>query len=92
MIPLFVDHLLPLLQEVCAFDDNHNQPKTAMSMIPVSSTAIMAIGYSSGTLGVQFHSSSTIYEHPGVPFSLFTEFLAADSKGDFYHQRIKGVY
>ena len=63
-----------------------------MELIPVESKAIRAIGYSVSTLGVQFHSSDEIYKFPKVPYSEFVEFLDADSKGDFYHQRIQGKY
>ena len=63
-----------------------------MSLIPVSSTAIRAIGYERGVLGVLFHTSSTVYRHPGVPYSLFVEFMDATSKGTFYKERIWGNY
>jgi len=63
-----------------------------MSMISVSSSAIAAAGYEHGTLAVQFHSSTTIYLHHGVPRELFEGLLSSDSPGAFYNSRIKGRY
>ena len=62
-----------------------------MSMIPVSSSAIRAIGYEDGTLAVAFHNSGT-YLHPGVPYSVFERFMRSGSKGAFYNQNIRGRY
>jgi hypothetical protein len=63
-----------------------------MSMISVSSSAIAAIGYESGTLAVIFHTSDTVYEHHGVPFSVFEGLWRASSKGACYNQHIRGKY
>ena len=63
-----------------------------MRMISVTSSAIAAIGYESGTLGVQFHTSRKVYTFPSVPYGVFTDFLNAASKGDFYHQNVRGRY
>ena len=41
-----------------------------MSMIPVNSSAIAAIGYENGVLAVTFHNTGT-YFHPGVPYEVF---------------------
>lgn len=61
-------------------------------MISVNSSAIAAIGYESGTLAVLFHTSDTVYTHPGVPYSLFVEFMHSSSKGTFYNENIRGRY
>jgi hypothetical protein len=63
-----------------------------MNMIAVSSLAVAAIGYSGGTLFVQFHSSTKIYSHHGVPFDLYAAFMHAASKGAFYSQHVRGRY
>lgn len=65
-----------------------------MSLTPVNSSAIRAVGYNpfTGTLAVQFHSSSTIYTHHGVPYSVYAELMDAESKGGFYARHIQGRY
>jgi hypothetical protein len=62
-----------------------------MSMFPVNSSAIRAIGYEGGTLAVTFHNSGTYY-HRGVPYGLFERFLHSSSKGAFYNRNIRGRY
>lgn len=62
-----------------------------MSMIPVNSSAIAAIGYENGVLAVRFHNTGT-YLHPGVPYSVFEGLLRAGSKGAYYNARIRGRY
>ena len=61
-------------------------------MIPVNSSAIRAVDYQGGTLLVQFHTSDTIYSHPGVPRDVYVEFMHAESKGTYYNQNIRGKY
>ncbi len=61
-------------------------------MMPVNSSSIRAVDYHGGTLFVQFHTSDTIYSHPGVPYSVFVEFIHAPSMGSFYNQHIRGRY
>jgi hypothetical protein len=60
-------------------------------MIPVHSSAIRAIGWAGGILTVCFHSGR-IYDHPGVPYSVFEELLNAGSKGRYYNRYIRGRY
>jgi hypothetical protein len=62
-----------------------------MSMIPVNSSAIAAIGFENGVLAVTFHNTGTYY-HPGVPYEVFVGLLHASSKGAFYNQYIRGRY
>lgn len=62
-----------------------------MSMIPVDSSAIAAIGYENGVLAVTFHNTGT-YFHPGVPYAVYVAFLNAASKGHFYNAFIRGKY
>ena len=57
------------------------------------SEAIAAIGYDhlASDLLVEFQSGGT-YRYNDVPAAVFAEFLNADSKGKFFHARIKDVY
>ena len=63
-----------------------------MTLIDVDSSTIAAIGYEAGDLYNLFHTGSTIYRYPGVPYSVFEGFLDASSKGDYYHRYIEGRY
>ena len=63
-----------------------------MAMIPVSSSSIQAVGYDGYTLAVLFHTSDTVYEHPGVPYSVFLGLMQADSMGAYYSRYICGRY
>jgi hypothetical protein len=69
--------------------------KVAMSyyveMIRVNSSFIRAIGYDGSTLYVEFDTGET-YPHPGVPYSIYREFMDASSKGTYYNQHIRGKY
>lgn len=62
-----------------------------MSLMPVNSSAIRAIGYEGSTLRVVFHTGRT-YDHPGVPYSVFSGLFHARSKGAFYNAYIRGRY
>ena len=63
-----------------------------MALIPVNSSSIRAVGYDGYTLAVQFHSSDMVYEHPGVPYSVFLGLMHADSMGAYYNRHIRGRY
>lgn len=62
-----------------------------MSMMPVSSAAIRAVGYDGHTLRVEFHNTG-VYDHPGVPYSVYAGLMAASSKGRYYNRHIRGRY
>ena len=64
-----------------------------MEQIPVDSFNIASIGYDpeSQTLQVEFQGGR-IYQYFDVPESIFREFLAASSKGGFFHESIKGFF
>jgi len=62
-----------------------------MSMIPVSSSFIRAIGYDGSTLYVEFATGET-YPHPGVPYYHFEGLLHASSVGAYYNEHIRGKY
>ena len=61
-------------------------------MIPVRSSSIRAVDYAGSHLFVQFHTSDKIYDHPGVPYSVFAEFVNAPSMGEYYNRYIRGRY
>jgi hypothetical protein len=62
-----------------------------MTLIFVNSRAIRAVGFDGCTLTVEFHTGR-IYDHPGVPHSVYAAFMHASSKGAFYNQHIRGRY
>jgi hypothetical protein len=62
-----------------------------MVVTPVSSSAIRAVGYDGYVLTVEFHNGG-VYDHPGVPYEVYAELMAADSKGTYYSQYIRGRY
>lgn len=61
------------------------------TMILVNSSAIRAVGYDGYTLTVEFHNGR-VYEHPGVPDSVFEGLVRAASKGAFYSRYIRGRF
>ena len=63
-----------------------------MSMTPVSSEAIAAIGYDGHTLAVQFTTGTTVYTHHGVPHEIYAGLMQAESMGAFYNRHIRGRY
>jgi hypothetical protein len=62
-----------------------------MTLTRVKSSAIRAIGYDGYMLTVEFHSGR-VYDHPGVPHSVYLGLMRASSKGRFYNQNIRGRY
>ncbi|WP_366140962.1 KTSC domain-containing protein [uncultured Ruegeria sp.] len=46
---------------------------------------------SNGTLSIWFHDSGR-YDYPSFPEHVYTAFLAARSKGQFYNDHIKDRY
>ena len=63
-----------------------------MSLYPVRSSSLAYIGYEDGVLAVVFHTSTTTYTHPGVPYSVYVGLMRASSKGAYYSQHIRGRY
>jgi len=61
-------------------------------MVLVNSSSIRSVGYDGFTLAVQFHSSDTIYDHPGVPFAVYIGLMQASSMGAYYNRYIRGKY
>lgn len=60
---------------------------------PCASSQLTGHGYDAATetLALQFRGGA-IYHYRGVPAVLYDEFVAADSKGAFLNQRVKGVF
>ena len=65
-----------------------------VSLQPVDSSAIKAIGYDSAsqTLYVQLGSTGDTYTYDNVPANIYDDFLASKSKGHFYTQNVKGKF
>lgn len=63
-----------------------------MSLISVNSSAIRAVGYDGYSLAVLFHTSDTIYLHPGVPPWIYAGLMAASSMGAYYNAHVRGKY
>ncbi len=62
-----------------------------MTLIPVNSTAIAAVGYDGHTLTIEF-TSGRVYDHPGVSEQVFYELMNASSMGAYYSHNIRGKY
>jgi hypothetical protein len=63
-----------------------------MDLTPVESEAIAAVGYDGHYLYVLFHTSHTVYSHPGVPYSVYLGLIHASSMGAYYNRHIRGRY
>ena len=63
-----------------------------MSLYPVNSSSLAYVGFKTGVLAVVFHTSSTTYFHPGVPYSVFAGLMSASSLGAYYNRHIRGRY
>jgi S-adenosylmethionine synthetase len=65
-----------------------------IDMQAVDSTLIGKIGYDaeSETLAVQMCNSLDVYHYADVPQAVATKFLAAESKGRYFVENIKGQY
>ena len=64
-----------------------------MERHPVESTSLAAVGFNSATLTleVQFQNEYT-YHYCGVPWAVFADLEAADSKGRFFNDQIRNRY
>ena len=65
-----------------------------LTMIEVSSRCLRAVGYDGAgqRLHLQFHHGWKVYTFYRVPAEVYGGLMAATSKGDYYHQHIKGRY
>lgn len=62
-----------------------------MNMIPVNSSNLSKVGYSNGTLYIEFNSGS-LYSYSNVPEHIYNSLLSASSKGKYFHAYIKNSY
>jgi KTSC domain-containing protein len=62
-----------------------------MQLQIVNSSAIRAVGYDGHALTVEFHNGK-IYDHRGVPYSVYVSLMRASSKGTYYNQHIRGRF
>lgn len=62
-----------------------------MSLKPVRSSDLAAVGYDSGTLVIAFNSGG-VYAYYGVPWSAYCGLMQADSHGKYFHAHIKSHY
>jgi len=72
------------------------KPAAPMTMIPVESSQIAAIGHSPelNVLAIQFPPKkstgiSDVYHYQNVDAAMFADFLAAESQGSYFIQNIK---
>ena len=61
-----------------------------MTVLPLRATSLAAVAYDSShhLLCVQFRDGDC-YQYAPVPFAMFADLLAADSKGVFFNQNIR---
>jgi len=62
-----------------------------MSWFNVNSSAIRSVGYDGSTLAIIFHSGRR-YDLPGVPESVFHEFINSHSLGAYFNRYLRGRY
>ncbi len=82
---------MPLPAPPAQFSD---KPRPPITMDPVESSQIAAIGYdpATKTLAVQFkHGAGAIYHYPNFEPETFEALRAAESPGKFFGQHIKGL-
>lgn len=70
------------------------EPPAQTQLHKVDSSFIDQIGYDAAaqTLTVQMQNSTDIYTYEGVSQDVFDAFLAAESKGRFFAENIRGQY
>jgi len=62
-----------------------------VDLIPVVSSNVAAIGWQQNQLFVKFNNGGE-YKYSNVPERVFHDMLAADSKGQFLYEHIKGKF
>jgi hypothetical protein len=62
-----------------------------MTMIPVSSSNLSAVGYENGILYIRFHGGS-LYCYYDVPEYVYQELMSAPSHGNYFAAHIRNVY
>ena len=61
---------------------------------PVDSSLIRSVGYdlASSVLEIEFAEHGRIYHYFDVPLSIYSELMAAESKGSYFNDHIKDLY
>ena len=61
---------------------------------PVESSLIRSVGYDlpSSVLEIEFTGEGRIYEYYDVPLSVYSELMAAPSKGEYFNEYIRDMY
>lgn len=62
-----------------------------MEHTPVKSSAMKSVGYHNGVMEITFNTGKTT-SYGEVSPSLHAEFMASDSKGKFFAQKIRGQF
>jgi len=62
-----------------------------MHRVTMSSSNLRSVGYSNGTLEVEFHSGG-VYQYFDVPRNVYDELMSAASHGIYFHRNIKLKY
>lgn len=67
--------------------------KPTVARVPVSSTSLASVGYdrNSAVLEIEFLSGA-VYRYTDVPEKVHREFMAAESKGRYFSQHIRGRF
>ena len=65
-----------------------------MERQPVESSLIQSVGYDlpSSILEIELVEPNRIYEFFDVPFSVYTELMDAESKGQYFNEFIRDMY
>ena len=65
-----------------------------MDRQPVESSLIRSVGYAptASILEVELAESGRVYRYFDVPYSLFEELMAAESKGAYFNDHIRDMY
>jgi hypothetical protein len=65
-----------------------------MDRLPIDSSLIRSIGYDfpNSILEVELLPSGRVYRYFDVPLSIYSELMAADSKGSFFNESIRDLY
>jgi hypothetical protein len=61
---------------------------------PVESSLIRSVGYdlASSVLEVEFVEGGRVYEYYDVPLSIYSDLMAAESKGSYFNDYIRDMY
>lgn len=62
-----------------------------MNRTSVRSSNLHSVGYSSGTLEIEFRDGG-IYQYLNVPVEVYTALMNASSHGIYFHRNIRNVY